>query len=565
MTFIASTPSEHEHAYLASLSAPAPASSALTPAVHLGSELHEFFRLCALPWVSDFLFNEEMDSLPVLTAPANMRSAISCTIQMTNVEAPSPGDNLFDTHLSGVALFVPAFSIASISVGFGVQECHLQSFSDWGTRSGLFDEPDLMHLRYVRDDATGALIIAYKDPHTNLFKVESMVQASTTTRRRVYAIFDLDHFRAAVNAEYCSFRPSLVANALKFLCSSVETRHCPKCAAPPSAACHCPLGLKLPSHSLDFSTVANNMVSFTGAFEGVTRSAVFNDGIELQAANLGCVINIDGCIGNDLIDRLSRWAISDQLTDKKGCPTALIMPPSGTDDAETTADMVIDTDNLAQVSAALSYVAPPPPPPAVDLFAKGTSSCSSGSGMLITESLDDPPPLLVPERAPPTASQIFETAAQAPPPTAHGTLDFVDEITGQAQVSDSFFNPSEPSTPAEESMSSGSAGMSVIAPSAAIFDTQPVVIGATLRNKAIAPSAPVQVSKETMQSEKELRAQLRKQRNREAAQRSNMKRKFKNDTLKQALRDVHSRAAQLRARELQLREENLELRKLMSP
>ncbi|CDF34986.1 unnamed protein product [Chondrus crispus] len=59
-----------------------------------------------------------------------------------------------------------------------------------------------------------------------------------------------------------------------------------------------------------------------------------------------------------------------------------------------------------------------------------------------------------------------------------------------------------------------------------------------------------------------VKAELRKQRNRAAAARSNVKRKVRNETLRRDLAAASRRAAQLRAVEKVLREENVRLRSL---
>lgn len=67
---------------------------------------------------------------------------------------------------------------------------------------------------------------------------------------------------------------------------------------------------------------------------------------------------------------------------------------------------------------------------------------------------------------------------------------------------------------------------------------------------------------EKKKSDKEVKAELRRIRNREAAAKSNVKRKERNEALRKELAAAHKRAAELRSLEKNLREENVRLRSL---
>lgn len=69
-------------------------------------------------------------------------------------------------------------------------------------------------------------------------------------------------------------------------------------------------------------------------------------------------------------------------------------------------------------------------------------------------------------------------------------------------------------------------------------------------------------SEPPVRGEKEVKAELRKMRNRAAAARSNVKRKIRNETLRRDLAEITRRETELRALETVLREENVKLRGL---
>lgn len=485
---------------------------------------------------------------------------------MSNVQCADFGDHLFDYHIAGDFVFVPSFSVGAVSVGFGVQECSKQSFAFAELCEG---RPDYFgcdvtsHFRFVRDDSNGVLILVFRDSSSGTIKMDVMDHLGASVRRRSFVVFDEQRLRNAIHTERGILQPEYVLPALKMLSIVLESKKCPHCSSPPNFSCDCKLDTEVPKHPLDFSALRKNMHAFVGAYEGLARNVCFEGGNPVLSANVGSVINIEGGVDDDLIARLSRWAITDHLKDRKENPIPLLMPLRGSnndDDDVDVIDMAIDTGIMAQGSVGLPGILGS----LIDPMANG-SSCSSGSGILVAESLEDSGPNeTVQERS--AVSSLFENVSPESGRMALNdeALDLVNKITGDADMGMEDLYLAGIGEQSLESLSSEDTEVPNVDPVATGSEQQAPEKTVASRTRAIAPSAPVENSGNREQGEKEHRAQLRRQRNREAAQRSNMKRKIKNDTLKNSLKETHAKAAELRAKELALREENLQLRKLTS-
>lgn len=519
-----------------------------------------------------------MTSLSALTAPFNMHHAISCTVHLTHIQCdPVLDQRPFDFNLDGSFIFVPAFSVGPISVGFGVQECSTNCSADWCLP--LEHDPpfgNANHFRFVRDDSNGVLLLSRRDRHTGCIKMETISHISVSSRRRVVAVFDHDALQKAVHAAHGILPADAVLDALTVINFLTESRDCPQCGAMAASPCTCIVETTLPAHPLDFSSIATNMSTYLGSWEGLALSALVSKGIDYLKANVGCTMQVLEGNDQDLLGRLSRWAISDQLNSKKENPMALVMPNEDLQaGSNETSSGNVDVDSADWWLNESDYEPLDIVPPLLD-DDLNASSCSSGSGGMILDGGKRGTGILTVSKLDNAVSsrdmheedsdleqgRVDENMTERVKlsETADEALALINRITKMTNDDDM----GDVDAADEDSLESLS--------KVAVFKIEDSksrtdAVGETHVSKtlAIAPAAVTNSSVAIQeQDEKELRAQRRKQRNREAAQRSNARRKLKNDTLKQALKETHERAAQLRALELSLREENLRLRKLTS-
>lgn len=357
------------------------------------------------------------------------------------------------------------------------------------------------------------------------------------------------------------------------------------------------------------------MDAFLGAFEGTTKARFCPNGTELLSARLGTRINIIGGCDEALITQFSKWAISDQLEKTKLNPVKALMPGTLRREEEAEHGLIppqkrartnpfLSDDGLL-VSDSLSET-PVTETPVTETFD------SMNVGMPIVKDIDDmddfgaflTDPLAAPivkevasgmdvmggSEALGTAANPVALTEQASCASTKGDMTeeksvSVDEDDGlelvqriaeeahhQFQMENGLNARSMPSassrsqkTMIEKMALHGYGSMLTQAGSgqSGLRNGATVIAPASTR---IAPATHVESEEghEVLECERDRKAELRKQRNREAAQRSNAKRKLKNDTLKSELQACHTKAAELRAKELSLREENIKLRKLLS-
>lgn len=532
-------PTNTEASYLSSFLSHFPSPPPASPQSLL-NELDNILRLFRLPWVADFLLEPEMNSLSALTAPVNMRNAVASKSQLVNVQTPKALDSSpFDLNFSGTTIFVPSFNVGDISVGFGVKECIADCFSDHclsGEDAGVWRKE---HFRYIRDDKNGALHMIHYNEAKGILKIESLAHITASSRRRVFAICDVEKFRAALHSEQGGLNVEGILNSLHMINFLTEFRACSYCSHTPGP-CSCTVEMEKPRHPLDFATAKKNMGTFLGAYEGLANTCILRNGVAQISALVGSRIQVDVDLDQELMTRLCNWAISDQLSRRKENPLALVMPQRNQQQAADLFGLGSPaTGNKSDAITSFDWEAPGFD---TDLEAAlNTSSSSSrsapvsemGTGVLLVDKLDQDKP--------------------------NDNATAWDDITDEAMLLVNSIATSNP-----DDMLDVDTGSSESYP-CNLNQPEPVALAPVVgRPRTIMPKTVVDTSRRDKQTEKELRAERRKQRNREAAQRSNAKRKLRNDTLKQALKDVHAKAAELRARELVLREENLKLRRQTS-
>lgn len=583
--------------------------------------LEEVFQPCHEQWISDFVFNSDMSPLSVLTSPVNasyLSAARVSTISAekpTSPNCPSPTSYLFDTRMAGEFLFVPAFSVGPITAGFGVVHYSVLCRAEWGrdpthaSRRG-----ECGHIRFVRNDAARSLLIAFDDKKADIIKLDLFDQLSTSVRKRVTLTVRRSKFyhillqQPVTNLVQAAYSTALMSSY------NIERRICTTCTTYSATHCSCSRPPVLPKHSLDFSSMRNNMDIHGGAFDGVSTTALFVDGMAVVNATVGHHLSIEGSSDRNLSSRLGQWAIRDLLQDTRETPFmdyklaigimaryVYAANDNGTKGSDNGTDVksghegAVATEQLGKHYGFNMVNKPRENGNGNDgdsnFFAKAESvqaaramnyKTSTGfdaygstdyTGTAFESPLDDTQALTVFEgfrrsaRHDPRASR---TLYEGNPDDLDIRKEFdtnADAISRRpcqvpTQLSVDMQNVGAGSAKrqrrSEGSDYSAGSGSTVRATTSAIEH----------RNKRTGDSIGVatiaNVESDKKEREQMIKAELRRKRNREAAQRSNLRRKVRNDTLKHELLASHARAMELRAQEQLLREENLKLRKLLA-
>lgn len=527
--------------------------------------LDELFMLCRIPFVTDFVFTSDaVADISMLTSPVQNEHAVAAHICVSAVDS-APTDSLSSFGYSDDFLFatVPAFSVGAISVGFcTVRHIKSMSHNSKGNDDGN-ESPDITTYlssiamedapcnRYVRDDGRGIFLVVSEKAAVDTIELDCMVHRSSRRRTRVRARFSATILRAALQSAYGVLQPNMTLPALSELSVAYERRECPLCGeSSPLNECSCELPFRRPAHPLDFRYEHCNMSLYTGQYSGSTTLRLFTMSpvgvIPYAVSALGTRSVIKGNADRSVVSMLTRDVVQQRLASLSINPTALTVP-SG----QTTFLPIPLTDSFAKLSTP---------------FPNTTNVTPSTPSVLNV--------------VPPEPSQFTNN-----PATQQG--DVLDSLLAGLEdgVSDSAVNTV---TPAMEQNTIFTCEPSDSPIPALDIDPDPLSFDPGLSNSTDDSSNKTEmavavtdatdekdrrgdssvalttggISKSSTIDERAAKAEVRRQRNRMAAARSNVKRKIRNEKLRKDLAEIRKRAADLRDEEKVLRAENVRLRGL---
>lgn len=499
--------------YMQSLSSLVPYCNPQLPPVI--PHLLNILSICKRPWIYEFLFNDDPTHLHIFTAPLYRRNAFSCDIAVTRFQPPiiaSPYGLRFDSSV----VFVPAYSVGHISVGFGIEEKSYtctQSFDGCEQPKNVNCSVDRHNelFRYIRDDRAGTLVMVYD--YGDCYHIEYVTHLSSTCRQRSSTRYKRDFLRDILRSEGSIDEGSLLP---AMVCLQVvdEFRQCPTCGAMPDQGCRCSLNLVRPKHSLDFLNHARQMSTHTGEYAGMVHLAKFEDGESNTHITLGSRISLRGSEAPNLVRRLTEWAVERDLQRVPLDPMASLMPAAG------------QTGTLLGCSQA-SMAAGPLTSTSQPVFARRSQLGIAPESVQVSGGIAvDSVCVSEGEIQALYASQGFDTAGRP-----------FEALQGQRFTG--MVGPSKQESTMQFGQSAG------------------------LVQGDMGPDPGSSLPLTDFELQRFVKIERKKQKNRESAHRSNMKKKLENDERKAELQRLKELETRLRAREQQLREENLRFRRYL--
>jgi hypothetical protein len=271
-------------------------------------------------FLSDFLFDPSVSSVAATLANQTAFDAAvtaSYSDQFAE-ERGAGGSGLFDSATQFDILFAPAFSSGAFSLGVLVQRLTpTPSAPDAARRQHRHQPPAAMRCgshppsagacvqpplpsqgadywggcspasfalgRYVRSDATGEMVLVLRPaahagggaraqppcaaaegaaaPDGDSLRIFHYVHRGTRRRERTMLVCDA-----------AGFSPARAAASVTMMQTTVESRFCPRCAAPPNGRCACTLADLIPGalakHVFDYASHVDVMQSHVGAMLG---------------------------------------------------------------------------------------------------------------------------------------------------------------------------------------------------------------------------------------------------------------------------------------------------------
>ena len=462
--------------------------------------------------------SDPVGDISILTAPVQTEHSIAARITVTGTENTPKYAHIFDFSADFYFCSVPAFSVGGITVGFCTQE----PASD-ASKSALSQLPmgseSVQCNRYVRDDDKGVFLMLATNSKTGTTEIDCISHRSTRKRTRILARFDSESLRQNLKTSRGVLHPKDVSKALSYLSVAVERRRCPICGVEDTGECGCVLPFKRPSHPLDFRNERRNMSLHTGKYGGGSTVRLFSNSTAFIVTELCTKSVIKGSVDRDVIQRLNRYAVQDRMSKLKVNPFAWMMPmmPSVQNAAYMNHGQPMKMDWMS-MSPILSDVN-------TDMYEIfGRTEWDSSSGYSSEYGLYGS-----------NSGNVNNTNSNN---NMNNNINNSGAIMGLIPTSGC-------GTLAEMELDGGHEGSGE---------------GSNSDGKE-EDGGRIGVRFEEL-SAKEQKAELRKQRNRQAAAKSNLKRKVRNERLRKDLKEVHARATMLRATEKRLREENVRLRAL---
>lgn len=477
--------------------------------------------------------------------------------------------------------------------------------------------PEKEQFRYVRDDKNGVLIMIYDFPEDGYVRLEYMSHQSSICRLRSFCHIDRSVLLNAVSNEDGVLHADKIFPAVTLFQAIHEYRPCPTCGATVDAPCSCQLDLVAPTHSLDFANGAKHMSSHVGAFQGLASLQLFAKGNALKHAMLGCRTQVQGGSSPDLVSRLSNWAITEHLKEVQQNPMISPLTLSGAGLESTDAESLevpatglsmgstnFEVDNVVDGFFLDGFL----DPQVQSSHDEAVDGIPASSDIMQYENWHDAeistglfqPPMQddyelrdnsdhgqMPERDPVVWAQTISSqglnilqvdVTQSPPIAASDErnvmqvsngqlgLEFLQtsltravERTSEGQLSSARTESNSQNSDLGTIWVLGGRNANVKQGCDDHTDTIPLKSNSRKQDTGMVPKHHDENNEKAPL--KELKKQLKRERNRASAKRSNTKKKHENDARKRERKRLKELEVTLRAEEQRLRKENLTLRK----
>lgn len=506
--------------------------------------LDDVVARCKVSFVHNFLFTEDPIDLQHIADPNALKNGVLGTVSATRIEPSAAISKMtFSEHIQGSYMLVPAFSVDNFSLGFAVYDHLYRHITDWDKPVHQPQQASAkVQARFVMDDDTGSFMNIFEVPQADFLRIELTHAFTPTYQIRSTLRFNRTKFRALLKAG--NFHRYGILDALESLQTMYEYRACPLCSSN-HGGCMCRLPIIKSRHAFDHDAFKQNVSLWFGTFTGIANRAIYAGGQHKRAASMGCRLKIGHEVDMRMISAIQEWAAHQQHA-------------RGEDPRHSLVSVGVFDDNITDDTNAMSAQ-----DPLRDSFDNG-----SISDYLFNENGAAPH---LQERDQgfmqiSNGSAVMEDSWQL----ANGLAEFVSSRVSADSVDMPWKRPKhdqEKDAALREFLhQSSEEGQPRRAPKL-------IESPKRTEKRQKTKTSPSQASRCTSggKSDKsgaeeendmirKLKAELRKERNRASAQRSNFKRKAMNDARKQEIRNNREKAELLRGRELLLRQENMRLR-----
>lgn len=503
-------------------------------------------------WIRNFLFTTSALHVSHFLNPTPSPASLTCLVQTASVGPRSGIPTLHELSgaadvFSGHLFFAPLFISDHTTLGVGVVDATESTDVPWRIDQAP-SQAVRSNFRFVRDAHTRTLLIAYDRPASNCCVIMTSRLETSTRFNTCTSLFQRKLLADSVLHQDGKLQLEHLSPALMMFQSSNHRRNCVVCSSSNALECSCELRLQSPAHPLDSEFFHNEMLQHLSVSEGVTERVNFMLTGSAQRESVGSWISMIGVMDQSISQRLKAWSTTEHAGVAQASPleSVLLLDDRETQllagsDAVHEGDSGVDDDELKKAGQArlLKKLVPPIDtvvnPKEVNclrpaLSVAGQSSCTTqrSAGLFYSlassaeHTLDEDwwnercgPDVLCME-GPELRSEVLET------------------LTGSERVS----LPTGPSNSE---------------------DRNEVPLTGNANGQATGTDSAIDQATNV----REQRAEARRQKNREAARRSNLKYKAMRDAMKAELEIARRKIPPLRQQEVSLRAENLQLRRAL--
>lgn len=285
------------------------------PRQRISRLLHPFYDVLHPKWLRKFIFTDSPIHIPHLLSPTIYSNVLTCLLQITTVGSGGlnslyPGLLVGGYHFSGHTFYAPVFTSGHTTIGVGVMDAVKNVNVPWFPAKKKESDVQRVNFRFLRDGNTHTLLLFFDTSLDDISVVVTSRLESTTVTNAFSGYFRKSQLRAAaLESDDFLIKQHILPTLLGFQ-HGIYHKPCIMCSSLDPGECECELPLNSPSHPFDSVYFQNGMSEHVSVAAGVTNSVLCNAGRSIKRSFLGCQWKMQGEANPFVFETLKSWSIS---------------------------------------------------------------------------------------------------------------------------------------------------------------------------------------------------------------------------------------------------------------
>lgn len=252
-------------------------------------------------WVQSFLFPRHNIEYTKQLRHAISRPSVIVDMHFKTLVPLHKNPNRISLNRHYTLLFLSCFTNGSLSLGFEVTHRLL-------CKSKFSFAPRTV-AKTIRDDEKGILLHIVDHTSLGFTEVGYCIQISPGCREHGVMLFKTHLFRHIATSIPSGFDASTMRKAIVYCFYSVETRPCPICGALDAALCGCRFSITNKPYLLDLDRHYRHLKSYEGDFQSAGEVTMFSDGCTMLTGSYFCHMKTKITFDFENSRTLSQWAM----------------------------------------------------------------------------------------------------------------------------------------------------------------------------------------------------------------------------------------------------------------